>query len=141
MKDERKFVTATLVPEDERLDFMPRYFGNHCMNVEVHLYNWMDNHVQGYGGGYWEFYRLSNGGPLVCMNEERPVRLVNPENYFDSNMTLHVASVIGWWFTLNWVTWQQWSGERHVDMFYGMREWVLDSFEGPNRDLILSATD
>jgi hypothetical protein len=63
MQTQEITVTATLVPEDERLDVLPYFFNLvGIMNFENALYDWMARLSEGYAGGYWEFYRTSNGG-------------------------------------------------------------------------------
>jgi hypothetical protein len=58
-------VTATLVPQTQRLDFLPRHFGTAALAVEGAVFVTMERLCAAYHGGYWDFYDLSNGGALL----------------------------------------------------------------------------
>src|SRR5699024_9703965 len=55
------FITATAVPEAERMQFLPRFFGHQYMMLgETMVYSWMERLAPDYHGGFWNFYTLSN---------------------------------------------------------------------------------
>src|SRR5699024_7866425 len=59
--DPSVFVTATPVPEAERMQFLPRFFGRRYMLLgESLVYSWMHQLAPDYHGGFWDFYTLSN---------------------------------------------------------------------------------
>lgn len=45
----------TIVPENERLDFLPNHFGKHFLMLENLVYSFAEKMIDGYVGGYWEF--------------------------------------------------------------------------------------
>ena len=49
---EQQSIVATLVPEEERLDFLPRHFGRHMLIVENSLYSQFAKLCPTYTGGY-----------------------------------------------------------------------------------------
>ncbi len=56
-------ITASLVAEGQRLDFLPAYFGPRLMmRGEALVYAWLRWLCERYSGAYWHYYTLSNGG-------------------------------------------------------------------------------
>lgn len=78
-------IKAYRVAEKDRLDFLPRYFTPRWMlRGESLVYAWMRRLSPDYQGGYWEFYKLSNGGFYMAPSPDREaLRLVVSANYFD----------------------------------------------------------
>ena len=60
-------LTVTPVPDEQRIDFWPQYFGAipQWLLLEPHIFAWMDRFCEGYSGGIWSFYTLSNGGAFM----------------------------------------------------------------------------
>jgi hypothetical protein len=44
-----------IVPENERLDFLPTQFKSHFLEIENCVYMFADKLIVGYTGGYWHF--------------------------------------------------------------------------------------
>jgi hypothetical protein len=59
--DQTNVITATLVPEGQRLGTLPRHFGAKLTWAEMLVYDWMGALCRDYSGRYWGFYALSNG--------------------------------------------------------------------------------
>ena len=61
-------LAATLVPDEQRVEFWPQYFGNipQWIILEPHIFAWMDRFCADYCGGIWQFYMLSNGGAFMA---------------------------------------------------------------------------
>lgn len=85
-------VTARKLTDcEERLMFMPKFFGQYWHFVENHTYNWMrklspenksqylssalDKIEAHYDGGEWDFYELSNGGYFMAPNSREHYRI------------------------------------------------------------------
>lgn len=65
-------VTRELVPEDQRLAVVERLFGMAFpLQLEPVIYGITDRMAEGYDGGYWDFYTLSNGGFYMAPSEDR----------------------------------------------------------------------
>ncbi|EIZ0069022.1 hypothetical protein MO085_004553 [Escherichia coli] len=76
MNNEVIVTARKLTDYEERLMFMPKFFGQYWLFVENHTYNWMrklspenksrylssalDKIEAHYNGGEWDFYELSN---------------------------------------------------------------------------------
>ncbi|AYL73634.1 antirestriction protein [Citrobacter amalonaticus] len=65
-------LTATPVPDEQRLDFWPLYFGAipQWITLEPRIFTWMDRFCDEYSGGIWSFYTLSNGGAFMAPDAE-----------------------------------------------------------------------
>lgn len=63
MNTQEQPVTASLVAEAQRLDFLPAYFGPRLMmRGEALVYAWLRRLCERYSGAYWHYYTLSDGG-------------------------------------------------------------------------------
>lgn len=65
-------LTATLIPDEQRLSFWPQHFGNipQWIMLEPRIFGWMDRLCTDYAGGIWQFYTLSNGGAFMAPESE-----------------------------------------------------------------------
>ena len=71
--EEVVIITATLVPEEKRMEFLPKLIGDYPMAFERYVYQWMEKLTKGiYTGGLWEFYNLSNGGGYISFCGSKP---------------------------------------------------------------------
>lgn len=60
-------ITATAVPENHRLAFLPQLVGaRYMLHTETAITRMARQMCQQYDGGYWEFYALSNGGGYMA---------------------------------------------------------------------------
>lgn len=61
-------LTATVVPDEQRLRFWPQHFGAipQWILLEPRIFAWLDRLCVDYGGGIWQFYTLSNGGAFMA---------------------------------------------------------------------------
>ncbi|PWI79195.1 restriction endonuclease, partial [Enterobacter sp. CGMCC 5087] len=61
-------LTATLVPDNQRVEFWPEHFGSipQWIILEPTVFAWMDRFCADYNGGIWNFYTLSNGGAFMA---------------------------------------------------------------------------
>lgn len=61
-------IVCTPVPDEQRIVFWPQHFGNipQWITLEPHIFAWMERFCEGYPGGIWQFYTLSNGGAFMA---------------------------------------------------------------------------
>ena len=66
--DNAALITATLLPDAQRLHFWPQHFGGipQWILLEPHIFGWMDRLCENYSGGIWRFYTLTNGGAFMA---------------------------------------------------------------------------
>lgn len=100
-------ITATLVPDNRRLDFLPRHFGERAMlRVENAVYDWMGNLCPSYHGGFWNYMELSNGGAFMFPDGVDQFEMKVEGNGFDDKVGAEVAGIIATAFALNGMLWR-----------------------------------
>ncbi|MFM0732713.1 antirestriction protein [Paraburkholderia sediminicola] len=55
-------VSSAVVPDELRLNVLPRFLGRHYLTGESLVYDWAARLCRNYNGGLWHFFTLSNGG-------------------------------------------------------------------------------
>ncbi|WP_404273463.1 antirestriction protein [Yersinia similis] len=65
-------LTASVVPDEQRLRFWPQYFGAipQWILLEPRIFAWLDRLCTDYSGGIWQFYTLSNGGAFMAPEDD-----------------------------------------------------------------------
>ncbi len=82
MQRQNQIITATLVPEAQRLDTADQHFGiRYPLVVEPIVYRFAEQLAKRYSGGYWHFYRLSNGGFYMAPNLNETFKIVADNGY------------------------------------------------------------
>lgn len=57
----------TVVPADERMNFLPKSFGNQFLRFENLLLAVASKTIKGYKSGYWEFAHTQSGSPFAFL--------------------------------------------------------------------------
>ena len=88
-------VTASSVPEKQRINFWPKHFGKipQWMLLEHRAFAWMDRLCEAYNGSYWNYYTLSNGGVFIAPDSEDTWAMFNKLNGNCAEMSSEVASI------------------------------------------------
>jgi hypothetical protein len=94
-------ISASLVPEAERLLFLPKTFPVVFMRVEHGVYDWMRRLCRAYDGGSWDFLTTSNGSGFLVPRMTGPVRVQVEGNGFDELMSTHAAGLVATIFSIN----------------------------------------
>ena len=138
--NEQQAIVATVVPEEDRLEFLPRHFGKEMLTIENYLYAQFGNLCPTYTGGYWHFYDLSNGGCYLAPSRETYL-LVHGDNYFEARVSGDAAGIIVSLFTFSHVSFlleDDPLGPRIADYFHLLRDFAADH---PEASLIFRAID
>jgi len=137
---EQQSIVATVVPEEDRLKFLPRHFGKHMLTVENALYSQFAKLCPTYTGGYWHFYDLSNGGCYLAPSCET-YPLVHADNFFEATVPGDAAGIIVSLFTFShssfWLEDDPF-GPRIAQYFHLLRDFAADH---PEAGLIYRAID
>ena len=113
MTQEHTPITSLLVPNNERFEFLPAAFGaKHMLTGESYVYDWMTVLSTDYKGGYWNFYRLSNGGFFMAPASPKTLNVKWPGNYFNADMSAEAAGIVATLFAIN-----QLCHETHIEEF------------------------
>ena len=138
--NEQPAIVATVVPEEDRLTFLPRHFGTHMLTVEHALYSQFANLCPTYTGGYWHFYDVSNGGCYLAPSREH-YALVHGDNFFEATVSGDAAGIIVSLFTFSHLSFRLEDdplGPRIVQYFHLLRDFAAHH---PEASLISRAID
>jgi hypothetical protein len=97
--DNPALITATSLPDAQRLHFWPQHFGGipQWILLEPRIFGWMDRLCEDYSGGIWNFYTLSNGGAFMAPepNEDSSGKwpLFNAMNGNSAEMSAEAAGI------------------------------------------------
>jgi hypothetical protein len=122
-------VTATLVPDSERLDFVPRHFGWQSMRVGQHLFSRLSTLSCDYRGGFWQFWDLSNGGCYLAPTKPAHFRLIVDGNGFDGTLSADATGVVASLFTLGELSFSFPEVELYATRFHQLRDFAADHLE------------
>lgn len=136
-------ITATLVDEPRRLNFLPSLFTpRYFIRGEGVAFYLMDLMCKAYTGGLWEFYELSNGSGYMVSSMERATLTVEG-NGFNDEMSGDAAGVVITLFALNYLidvahSKNEAESEELIERYYGLRDFAIQHAEC---DLIFAAID
>ncbi len=97
--DSMQVLAATIVLDEQRVEFWPQYFGNipQWIILEPNIFTWMDRFCADYSGGIWQFYTLSNGGafmaPEVNVDTDEKWSLFNAMNGNGGELSVEAAGI------------------------------------------------
>lgn len=132
-------ITATEVSDDVRFAVLPKHFRN-FVTAENLLFQFARMLIEGYDGGYWRFYELSNGGCYFAIGEG-PMRIESP-NGFARHVSADAAGAIVSLFMLSHLAMMLHDRNEYSDhvseRFHLLRAYVK---QHPEADAILSAVD
>ncbi|ELY3745558.1 antirestriction protein [Cronobacter sakazakii] len=96
-KEPQLNLTATSVPDEQRIHFWPQLFGSipQWITLEPHIFAWMDRFCDEYSGGIWSFYTLSNGGAFIAPDADSDDKwpLFNSMNGNGAEMSVEAAGI------------------------------------------------
>ncbi|WP_175658210.1 antirestriction protein [Burkholderia vietnamiensis] len=129
-------VTATAVPEADRLKFMPDVFGPKIMmHAEALLYHYARCFApDDYSGGMWEFYKLSNGSGYAAPTTPERYNLSVSGNGFEGSMSADAAGIVFTLFAMNSMCFElhgkdEALGELMAERWHALREFAAQHAE------------
>lgn len=110
--------------------FLPHYFGKHFLAGENLVYDWMHRLSPSYDGGFWEFYRLDNGGFYMAPRGEARMRIVCCEgNGYEGEVSPDAAGIIACIFALNALVCQYQNEEAFADYYDKLLDFAMEHAE------------
>lgn len=134
-------VTAKKVDDEQRLEFLPKFFGEpRMMRGEQLVYSWMECLTKDYSGGYWEFYTLSNGGFYLAPSGKSHYQFEIDTNGFSGLLSSDAAGIVATLFAIGHLCEDPNTPnlEALIDHYHELREFI---YVHPENGLILSAID
>ena len=129
-------LTATAVPENKRMAFMPGHFGMACVIVESTIFAYMRKLATDYNGGYWEFYQLSNGGLFIAPSDEKLTISVDGNGY-EGEMSGEAAGITACLFAFGELA-NRTQKDHYIEKYWNLREYAREHKEA---SAILRAID
>ena len=126
---------------DDRINFLPEFFGMQFMLYgEKLVYLWMKKLCDEYNGGYWTFYKLSNGGYYMAPASYNMMKIKCWLNYFDGELSSDAAGIIPTMFALSKLFSIENIDEtdRFVELYLKLQEYAQQHDE---KNLIFEAID
>ena len=88
-----KMVTAKIVPESQRMNVADKHFGiRFPLTVEPMIFQFATQLATAYSGGYWHFYRLSNGGFFMAPKLDESFQVI-ADNGFSGTMSAEALGI------------------------------------------------
>ncbi|ELY3637719.1 antirestriction protein [Cronobacter sakazakii] len=134
---------ATRIEGAQRLCFLPDLFGGDFVFAESMIYAFADRYCPDYRGGFWNFYRLPDGGGYMAPDVDT-LTLDNAGNWFNETVSGNAAGFILTALVLNHRCWHHDSrGNGALCAHMAKRHTQLMSFVEyhPERALIWRALD
>ena len=132
-------VTRELVTEDQRLAVVERLFGMAFpLQLEPVVYGITDRMADGYDGGYWDFYTLSNGGFYMAPSEDK-VFHVKCQNMYEGDLSADALGITACLYAYSNLSFSLSDlAEDYARHYHLLREYMM---EHPEVREILGATD
>jgi hypothetical protein len=130
-------IQATLVRENQRMSFLPKYFGKRMMVAEQGIFNTLRNLCSGYNGGFWNYYELSNGGFYMTPYLDENLEMFVAGNGYEGTLSADAAGIIASLYVVNELCWADQS-EKMINHYYQLRDFAAEHAESSE---IFSAID
>ena len=132
-------IIRSIVPDDQRLGFFPKYAGKYFLQLEAIIFQTMDRLCPDYHGGMWDMWELSNGGCYLSpAPSDSHIRMACEGNCFEGKLSTDAAGIVVSSVAINHLAWSVSEPEQFNKLFYALRDWALEHVECQN---ILRAID
>jgi hypothetical protein len=138
MEHNEKLILATIVPQSERLNFLPRHFGRLMLEVEQRTYSWLSRLCENYDGSYWDMYELDNGGAYMAPTSSENFRIAVHSNDFVGTMSADATGITVTLFALSSLAFDYPKFEVLSTRFHQLRDFASQHAE---RRVIFQAID
>jgi hypothetical protein len=132
-------ITRQLVAEEQRTNVTADLFGIYFpLQLEPFIFSMASRLSEDYGGGYWLFYTLDNGGFYMAPDSEGKFQVISPNGWegFMSADAFGIAVCLFAYSNLSFGSGQ--CAETSANQYHLLREYMMDHVEA---GAILAATD
>jgi hypothetical protein len=132
-------MSRQLVAEEQRTSVTADLFGIYFpLQLEPFVFSMASKLSEDYGGGYWGFYKLGNGGFYMAIESEGQFQVISPNGWegFMSPDAFGIAVCLFAFSNLSFGSGQ--FAETCAEQYHLLREFMMDHAEA---GAILAATD
>ncbi len=132
-------ITRQLVAEDQRTLVTADLFGAYFpLQLEPFIFSMASQLSEDYGGGYWQFYTLDNGGFYMAPDSEGRFQVVSP-NCWEGFMSADAFGITVCLFAYSNLSFGSGQfAETCAEQYHLLRDYMMDHAEA---GAILAATD
>lgn len=116
------------VTHSDRLETLPRLFGGQFLEVEFSIYSWMKHLSKDYNGGYWDFFKLSNGGFYMAPNTDQKFDIVCAGNFFKGELSADAAGIVACLFTFSDLSFR-WQNDTVIEIYHLLKDFSMEHEE------------
>lgn len=122
-------VSAVLVTDNaKRMEMLPKYFKGHYHVAESVIYSQMGYIADGYNGGFWEYYELSNGGFFMAPKGDHEYDFYIQSNGNAGRMSAEAAGITACLFAFSHMSFKPNTG--HIaDLYHLLKEYACEHVE------------
>lgn len=134
------FITRNLVPDIERTKIVAELFGiDFPTKLEPYIYAVSSNLAKAYRGGYWQFFRLDNGGFYMSPLTDKDFE-VACDNGYEGRLSADALGITACLYAFSHLSFTDNEALAEVCSrhFHWLREYALDH---PEERGIMAATD
>ena len=139
MSSDTHIIIRHLVAEDQRTQVTADLFGVYFpLQLEPFIFSMASQLSEDYGGGYWEFYSLGNGGFYMAPDSEGQFQVASPNGWegFLSADAFGITVCLFAFSNLSFGSGQ--FAETCAEQYHLLRDYMMDHAEAGG---ILAATD
>lgn len=130
-------ISATLVTdENARMRCLPAIAGVRCCLLEHAIYDALGRICASYNGGYWDYFKLSNGGFYMAPHTDALFQL-SCENYFVAEVNANTAGLIATASAYSELSFLR-GGDCFAQAYHRLSYFI---FQHPNAGVIRAALD
>ena len=132
-------ITRQLVADEQRTEVTADLFGVYFpLQLEPFIFSMASRLSEDYGGGYWQFYTLGNGGFYMAPDSDGRVQVVSP-NGWEGFMSADVFGITVCLFAYSNLSFGSGQfADTCAEQYHLLREFMMDHAEAR---AILAATD
>ncbi|WP_333968791.1 antirestriction protein [Burkholderia orbicola] len=116
-------IRSELVVEEQRMKFLPHYFGVRYLHGESYVYEWARRLCSSYNGSHWQFFRVTNGGFYLAPEIAAPVSVRWNLNSYEGSMGVEAFGIVVTLFALCHMA-ECFGDESHIEHYHLLREFA-----------------
>ena len=130
MQSKSQRITAKIVPESQRMNAADKHFGiRFPLTVEPMIFQFATQLAPAYAGGYWNFYRLSNGGFFMAPRPDCAFQ-VAADNGFSGTMSAEALGMTASLYAYSNLSFGEGAfGEKCAEHYHRLYEYMLTHAE------------